>query len=208
MIYPVERLHRPGVQDQISDEELVLACRKGDGNAWSLLVTRYQRLIYTIARRSRLDEDQSAEVFQNTFTSLYEHLDAIEQPDRIRAWLVTTARRETLRLIRRQHGELSFSDTDSPGDERGDEWLPDNSPLLNEELERIEEQHLIRLALAAIDGRCRRLITLLFYQPVPVPYAEAARVLGMPASSIGPTRARCLDKLRRALSNLFADVFS
>jgi RNA polymerase sigma factor (sigma-70 family) len=180
-------------QMQPSDEQLVLACRRGEAAAWGLLVNRYQRLIYTIPRRSGLDEDQAAEVFQCTFAKLLVHLDRIERPERIRAWMVTTARRETLRLIRQQSTEQSFSSLEA---------VPDDAPLPGEALERLEEQHLIRIALAAMDERSRRLLTLLFYRPDPPPYAEIAAALDMPEGSLGPTRARCLQKLRRLLEDL------
>ncbi|HKP13543.1 MAG TPA: sigma factor, partial [Blastocatellia bacterium] len=84
---------------KLSDEALVLACRRGDETAWETLVERFQRLVYTISRRAGLDEDAAADVFQNVFASLVERLDRIEQPDRIQAWLVTTAKRETWRAI-------------------------------------------------------------------------------------------------------------
>jgi len=179
-------------QTQPSDEQLVLACRRGEAAAWGVLVNRYQRLIYTIPRRTGLDEDQAAEVFQCTFAKLLEHLDRIERPERVRAWMVTTARRETLRLIRQQSTEQSFSSLEA---------VPDDAPLPDEALERLEEQHLIRIALAAMDERSRRLLTLLFYRPDPPPYAEIAAALDMPEGSLGPTRARCLQKLRRLLED-------
>jgi RNA polymerase sigma factor (sigma-70 family) len=184
---------------QPSDEELVRACRRGEAAAWGVLVNRYQRLIYTIPRRARLDEDRAGEVFQRTFASLLEQLERIEQPQRIRAWLVTTARRETWRLLRQQKNEQLFSDTSDPHGADNHESLPDDGPLPDEELERLEEQHLIHIAISAIDERCRRLLTLLFYCPEPPPYSEVAAALDMPEGSLGPTRARCLNKMRRLL---------
>ena len=185
-----------------SDGKLVLACRRGDPEAWEGLVNRYQRLIYSIPRRSGMDEDQAAEVFQRTFVKLLEHLDRIEQPERIRAWLVTTARRETWRLIRQQRSEESFSDTDDADSEISHETVSDDALLPDEALERLEEQHLVRTAIAAMDERCRKLLALLYYRPDPPPYAEIAATLDMPEGSLGPTRARCLQKLLRLLEGL------
>lgn len=186
-------------QMQPSDAGLVLACRRGEAAAWDLLVNRYQRLIYTIPRRSGLDEDQSAEVFQRTFAKLLEYLDRIEQPDRIRAWLVTTARRETLQLVRQQSTEQSLSDVDVLHGAITHETARDDAPLPDEELERLEEQHLIHMALGELGERCRRLLTLLFYRPDPPSYTEIAAALAIPVGSLGPTRARCLQKVRRLL---------
>src|SRR5215216_5274973 len=82
-----------------SDLELVLACRRGDQLAWEKLIRRYQRLIYAIPVRAGLDEDEAADIFQDVFTTLFEKLNDIEEPERLQAWLVTTARRKTWRVI-------------------------------------------------------------------------------------------------------------
>ncbi|HEU0294606.1 MAG TPA: sigma-70 family RNA polymerase sigma factor [Anaerolineales bacterium] len=186
-------------QNPSSDETLVLACRRGDADAWSALVNRYQRLIYTIPRRAGLDEDLAAEVFQRTFARLLENLNWIRQPERVHAWLVTTARRETLQLIREQHVERSFSQADDLHNGLVSEAIPDDDPLPIETLECLEEQQLIRMAIAAMDQRSRDLLTLLYYYPDPLSYAEIAAILDIPEGSVGPTRARCLEKLRRIL---------
>ena len=182
-----------------SDENLVLACRRGEVDAWEALVNRFQRLIYTIPRRAGLDEDQAAEVFQRTFAKLLENLHRIRQPGSIHAWLVTTARRETLQLIREQHAEQSFSQTEILDNRARSETIPDDNPLPSETLEQLEEQHLIRTAIAALDERSRTLLTLLYFQPSSLTYSEIAAVLNIPEGSLGPTRARSLEKLRRLL---------
>jgi RNA polymerase sigma factor (sigma-70 family) len=184
-----------------SDETLLLACRRGDAAAWEKLVMRYQRLLYTIPRRAGLSEDLSADVFQSVFAKLLEHLDRIEQPARIRAWLVTTARREAWRAMRRERAVLSLARQDDAEDKSDEEQVPDNAPLPEQVLLRLEEQHAVRAAVEALDERCRRLLKLLFYQPEPPTYTEIAFALDMPEGSIGPTRARCLQKLRRLLEN-------
>jgi RNA polymerase sigma factor (sigma-70 family) len=176
------------------DRELLLACRRGDEAAWETLVNRYQRLIYTIPRRAGLDEDQAAEVFQEVFTTLFEKLSDIEQPERLQAWLVTTARRKTWRLISRERNLQSFDD-DSEEGESAISQLADDAPLPDEVLLRLEEQHRVRTCVAALEERCRKLLTLLFYTSEPPSYAEIAAQTGVSEGSIGPTRARCLQKL-------------
>ncbi|HEX8139875.1 MAG TPA: sigma-70 family RNA polymerase sigma factor [Pyrinomonadaceae bacterium] len=185
---------------EISDEKLLKDCRSGDQGAWETLVNRYQRLIYAIARRAGLDSDQSAEVFQEVFTTLLEKLDDITQPERLHAWLVTTARRKTWRLLSR---ESRWQKPGAEGEEAEDalEALPDAAALPDEVLVRLEEQHRVRRALSALDERCRKLLTMLFYSPEPPPYEEIARAIGTKEGSIGPTRARCLQKLLRQLEN-------
>jgi RNA polymerase sigma factor (sigma-70 family) len=184
-----------------TDAELLAACRRGDADAWQALVQRYERLIYAIPRRAGLDEDLASEVFQEVFTTLFEKLERIEQPDRLHAWLVTTARRKTWRLISREGGARRSRRVGDEDEAVGEELnsLPDNAPLPDEVLLRLEEQHRVRRALAVLDERCRKLLTLLFYRAEPPPYSEIAEAIGTTEGSIGPTRARCLQKLLRQL---------
>lgn len=184
-----------------SDLQLVSDCRRGDQLAWEKLVRRYQRLIYAIPRRAGLNEDQAAEIFQDVFTTLFEKLNDIEEPERLQAWLVTTTRRRTLRTISRMPDKLR---PDEAGDDFANtaETTRDQSPLPDEQLLILEEQHRIRMAVSQLDERCQTLVRLLFYQKDPPSYAEVAKVLGVPEGSIGPTRARCLRKLLRILTKV------
>jgi RNA polymerase sigma factor (sigma-70 family) len=184
-----------------TDEQLLLACRRGEEAAWEALVKRYQRLIYAIPRRAGLDEDAASEVFQEVFTTLLGSIESIEQPSRLHAWLVTTARRKTWRMIRRAGATRGFDgDEDDPDAEMYN--VPDAQPLADDALQQLEQQHLVRAALADLDERCRRLLELLFYSPEPPPYSEIAAALGTTEGSIGPTRARCLRKLLGILNKM------
>lgn len=180
---------------QATDKELLISCRQGNESAWAALVDRYQRLVYAVPRRAGLNEDQASEVFQEVFVTLFQKMNEINEPDRLHAWLVTTARRKTWRLLSK---ERTLQSTQIGED---DETLVvvDDSPLPDEALVRLEEQHLIRTALGGLDPRCQRLLTLLYYEAEPPPYAEIAAALGTPEGSIGPTRARCLKKLLKLL---------
>ena len=182
----------------LSDEALVLACRRGDEGAWETLVERFQRLIYTIARRAGLDEEAATDVFQNVFASLIERLDRIEQPGRIQAWLVTTAKRETWRAIA-ERNQSRMAAADEEGEDDLLDRLPDQNLLPDELLLELEKQHTVRAAVGSLDERCNRLLTLLFYRAEPPAYSEVAGQLGISEGSIGPTRARCLQKLLRGL---------
>lgn len=184
-----------------SDEALVSACRRGDEVAWEKLVARYQRLIYSIPRRAGLDEFSSSDVFQNVFAGLVSRLDSIEQPERLKAWLVTAAKRETWRLIsQRKTSGVSYDSHD--GESREIPEIEDRSPLPDEELLSLETQHNIRTAVSALDDRCRELITRLFYCDEPPAYSEIAASLRIPEGSVGPTRARCLKKLMSRLTDV------
>jgi RNA polymerase sigma factor (sigma-70 family) len=183
-----------------SDAELVRDCRDGDETAWETLISRYQRLIYSIPRRAGLDEDRAMEIFQNVFASLVEKLDRIEQPDRLQAWLVTTAKRETWRLIIKQKNLQSDSLHDDADDGEAFD-LPDNAPLADAVLLQLEEQNQVRNAVETLDERCQRLLKMLFYTAEAPAYTEITATLGIPAGSIGPTRARCLQKLLSILQD-------
>jgi RNA polymerase sigma factor (sigma-70 family) len=176
---------------ELNDEALVQACRNGDASAWETLAARYRQLIYNLCRRSGLDGEQSAEVVQTVFAKLVEQLDDIREPAHIAAWLITITRRQALRLRYQEHSStLSIDDNPSVS-----EAIPDSTPLPDEVILRQEEQHKVRMAVAALDERCRKLVTLLFYQASVPPYTELAAELGVVAGSIGPLRARCLKKL-------------
>jgi RNA polymerase sigma factor (sigma-70 family) len=180
------------------DAALVARCRLGDATAWTALVQRYQRLVYAIVRRTGADEHAAADVFQTVFARLLDHLPRLSQPARLQAWIVTTAKREALRS--RQLGQRTVSMTRSE-DEGGvalEDSLPDTSPLAEEALDRLQQLDLLRVGLDRLDARCRDLLLLLFCDDDERPaYDEVARRLAVPVGSIGPTRSRCLAKLRQ-----------
>ena len=180
---------------QATDKELVMSCRQGNESSWAALVDRYQRLVYAVPRRAGLNEDQAGEVFQEVFVTLFEKMNEINEPDRLHAWLVTTARRKTWRLLSKERSRQSLQ----TGDDDEALVVVDDSPLPDEALVRLEEQHRIRTALAGLDDRCQQLLTMLYYQTETPPYSEIAAILGTPEGSIGPTRARCFKKLLKLL---------
>ena len=186
------------MEDQPTDTQLLLACRRGEESAWETLVNRYQRLMYAIPRRAGLDENQSAEVFQEVFTTLFQRMNDIEEPERLHAWLVTTARRKTFRVL---HKDRAWHQVDVENDESAEELaaIADDAVPADEVLVQLEEQHLIRTALTRLDDRCRKLLTMLFYENEPPSYGEIAKMWGTSEGSIGPTRARCLQKMLRLL---------
>jgi RNA polymerase sigma factor (sigma-70 family) len=182
-----------------TDKELLIACRKGDESSWEALVDRYQRLIYTIPRRAGLNQDEASEVFQDVFVTLLEKLDDINEPDRLHAWLVTTARRKTWRFLNKDRPLKEVDSNIEEDSEDGLAVIVDEKPLPDEALLQLEEQHRVRTAVAELDERCHKLLTMLYYQAEPPSYAEIADAFGTSEGSIGPTRARCLKKLLRLL---------
>ena len=183
------------------DATLVARCLQGQAAAWTALVQRYQRLVFAVVRRAGLDDHMAADVFQTVFARLLEHLPRLSQPDRLQAWIVTTAKRETLRtrdLARRNVSLTRETDDDAPGLE---DTLADDAPLAEDALSDLQQLHLLRLGLDQLDERCRTLLLLVFRdEGEHLPYDEVGRRLGLPTGSVGPTRARCLDKLRRLVA--------
>jgi len=181
-----------------TDAELVQACRRGDEAAWNALVERYQRLIITIPRRAGLSEEQAADVFQEVFLTLFEKLDEIQQPEKIRSWMVTTAKFKTWGIVR---GEKGFR-TPETEEEMEHEMasLADNSPLADERLIELEQQHQIRTALKELEERCQKILSMIYLRDAAASYAEVASAIGVGETSISPLRSRCLQKLAKVLT--------
>jgi RNA polymerase sigma factor (sigma-70 family) len=173
---------------EVSVATLMARASDGDQWAWNALVARFERLVWATARAHRLATSDAADVCQTTWLRLVENLDRIRDPDRLGAWLVTTARRECLRMIRLRGRELTTDET-TPFDR------PDEDLVSTQVITRERDNALLR-ALSALDERCRMLLTLLSAVD-PLSYDQIGAALEMPVGAIGPTRARCLDKLRR-----------
>jgi RNA polymerase sigma factor (sigma-70 family) len=198
----------PGVPSMslsdLQDEELWQHCRRGGQAAWAVLVRRYQRLIYTIPRRAGLSDEAAADVFQFTFARLFENLDRLDDASRLRAWLVTTAKRESLRLIELSRRMVQPAPASPNEDDNEDPMhrIPDPAPLAESLLADLQEQDAMRRAVDKLDDKSRRFVELLFLQEEPLPYAEIAARLRIAEGSIGPTRARVLVKLRALMAEL------
>ncbi len=169
---------------------LVGAAASGDEHAWSALVDQYSGLVWTVARSFGLDEATSADVAQECWYRLATHLDQIRQPDRLAAWLTSTAKHEALRVLR-------VSDRQRPTDFDDERILGVDEPA-DEGLLGDERDSELYKAFSRLSPRCQQLLRLLLAEPK-IPYEEIAEMVDMPIGSIGPTRARCLAKLRDLL---------
>ena len=197
MLVPSMTMTTPQIEPE-TDAALLTRCKQGDTAAWEALVHRYQRLVYAIVRRIGLDEHAAADVFQTVFVRLLEHLPRLTQLDRLQAWIVTTAKREALLQRKRGMRNVSMTRTDED-DNRTAEWdIADDALLPEDALAELQAQNQVRHAMAQLDARCRDLLTLLYAnEDDKIAYDEVAARLGMPVGSVGPTRARCLGKLRK-----------
>jgi RNA polymerase sigma factor (sigma-70 family) len=194
-----EKEMQPEKEPERSDAELFIECKNGSKRAWEALVRRFQRLIYTIPRRAGLSEDQASDVFQIVFSRAFENLQTISQPERIQAWLVTTAKRETLAILRQSRRTVSISQNDDD-DESTPFDIEDESPLPEETLEQLQLQRQLRAAVEQLDAKSQAFVKLVFMQDDPLPYSEVAQRLGISEGSIGPTRVRCMEKLRAIMN--------
>lgn len=184
----------------IEDKELVARCAERDVAAWEILVRRYERLIYAIPLRAGFDEDAAADIFQQVFLLLHRNLGKLTSPENLKAWLVTTTKREMLRVIRLGQRYPKIAIEDDAGEGELGKAVTDTRLLPDAVLEQIETQNRVRVAVENLDEKCRRLITMLFFHDPPPPYAEIAKVLGISEGSIGPSRARCIAKIAKDLN--------
>ena len=166
----------------------------GSQDAWDAIVRRFERLVWAVARSYRLDPSDAADVVQTTWLRLVENLTRIQEPERLGAWLATTARREALRLARRAGREQLEADDSLAA-------LPDATAGVEESLLSSERDAIVLRAVRRLDERCQRLLRVLSASPPPR-YDTVAEALGMPIGSSGPTRGRCLQRLRTALTEL------
>lgn len=161
----------------------------GNAWAWERLIDKYGRLIWSITREFKLVESDAADIFQTTWMRLIEHIDRLDRPDRVGSWLAATARNECLRCLASRKRlvlvpeEVAF---DGPAA---------HEPDVDEALLAHERAQIVREAMAHLPWRWQRLLELLMADP-PASYAEISDELGLPVGSIGPTRGRCLARLR------------
>lgn len=174
------------------EEELVAACLAGDAAAWRRLLGRYEAVIHAVPRRFGLDPDDAAEVFQSVSLALYRGLPRLKLAAGLTRWVVTTTWRQSRDLARRRRREVREPDP-------GTSPIPDPAPRADELIEELEQRVALRRAIEQLPPRCARLLTWLYLDPEAPPYREVASRLGVPEGTVGPTRARCLEKLREIL---------
>ena len=187
-------LEPPGPPDTDADSavsDLVARARNGDKQAWDALVERYAPLIWSICRRHRLGRADADDVGQSVWLRLVDQLDRVRDPAALPGWLATTTRRECLRFLGAAHGPYATMyalDVESLPDRR--------AGTAEQELLSAERHAALREAFTQLPPNGQQLIALLIADP-PVPYADISAQLGIPVGSIGPTRSRYLDKMRR-----------
>lgn len=186
-----------GHEDGAELVELVERCLTGDDAAWSVLVARYERLVYSVALRQGLSFDDAADVTQTVFEALFQSLGQIRHTPNLAAWLVSVTQRHCWRanLKRRQ---------ETPTDAPLETVTGGNAKLVHPpgvaRLDEAADSLAIVEAVTSLPEPCRTLLLSLYFDPTEPSYAEVAVRLRRPVGSIGPTRARCLESLRQILA--------
>jgi RNA polymerase sigma factor (sigma-70 family) len=175
-----------------SDRDLIRGCREGRAGVWRRLLEKYERLVFSVPRRYGLSTDDAADVTQLTFTILVQSIDKLPEDSKLGGWLTTVARRHTWRLLERNRrqgiGKHAVLDENTMGGN-------------TEIMENWELGEWLNHGLSMIGRSCRDLLFALYLDPQQPSYAEVAARLGMAVGSVGPTRIRCLERLKRVLDD-------
>ena len=176
-----------------NDERLVQECVHGNEEAWSALIDKYKRLIYSIPIKYGLSPDHAADIFQSVCVEMLSELPKLREPKALPKWIIQVTAHKCLR--QKRHDQRM--ETGEKAEEAFDSSVipPDAENVLRE----AQDEHSLRDAIAGIPPRCRRLVEMLFFEEPPRAYKEIAESLGIATGSIGFIRQRCLDRLRKRL---------
>jgi RNA polymerase sigma factor (sigma-70 family) len=178
--------------EALTHGDLLMLAAEGDRRAWDALVERFGQMVWSVARSFRLDDATAKDVAQTVWLKLIENLGSIKDPERLPGWLATTCRREALKVAKSRDRDLL---TDFEYD------VVDPGPSVEEMLIDDEESRTVVTAFATLDSVCRQLLRLLTVEPA-LSYEEISEITGRPIGSLGPTRSRCLEKLKAAISRI------
>jgi len=176
-----------------SDSDLWAAILVGNQLAWTELVNRYRSLVYTTCTYLGLSQAEAGDAFQQTWVLLYQRRKQIKNPERLSAWLVTTARREAIRLKSRSSplsGDAEVAD------------FVDPNPNPEQELILLEQQARLEAAISHLDKSCQAVVEEFFFAPEELSYEQVAQKLGYAPNTLGAKRRRCLERLRLILKKL------
>jgi RNA polymerase sigma factor (sigma-70 family) len=175
-----------------NDTRLVKECLSGSEEAWSLLIEKYKALIYSIPVKYGLPPHEAADVFQATCMELLTRLPDLREPRALPKWLMQVAHHQCYRWKRQQQRVVSR-------DTEPDLPVPETPAIAERLVQQTQEEQIFRDAIATLTPQCRRLVELLFFEIPPRPYTEVAAELGLAIGSIGFTRQKCIERLRRHL---------
>ncbi|HSE42963.1 MAG TPA: RNA polymerase sigma factor [Acidobacteriota bacterium] len=175
-----------GLLEEQPDAQLIENCLNGDQASWEALIRRYQNLIYSVPIRYHFSASDAADVFQHVCVTMLEKLKTLRNTQTLSSWLYVTTKRHCWKISKKQRMEVELEDGDRYADE------PQGESLIF--------QHQVKSSLDQLSEKCKELIRALYYADPPLSYDEITAKFGIPFGSIGPTRARCLEKLRKVLT--------
>jgi RNA polymerase sigma factor (sigma-70 family) len=182
----------PVMSDDSSVGALVARVGEGDQEAWNEIIERYAPLVWSICQRHQLSRPDIDDVGQSVWLLLVENIGKLRDPAALPGWLATTTKRECLRILKatRRHDHA-----DLPPEEQLP--LDPDAATIEQEVILAERNAALRAAFAELAPSCHELLSMLITDP-PLSYEDISTRLGLPVGSIGPTRARCLERLRRS----------
>lgn len=177
--------------DWVTHGQLLVEAMAGAESAWNELVERFSQFVWSLARSFGLDEAAASDVSQTVWLKLVEGGDRIRDPERLPGWIATTTKREAMRVVRLRSREPAVEfEFDEP-----DAGVSLESMLIEDEDVRAALQ-----GFETLSDKCQHLLRLLVVDP-PLSYEEISDLAEMPVGSIGPTRQRCVEKLREAMGS-------
>jgi RNA polymerase sigma factor (sigma-70 family) len=178
-----------------TDVRLVEECLRGNDEAWSALIEKYKRLVYSIPVKYQASPDDAADIFQAVCLELFSELPKLRKSESVRSWLITVTTHKCLHWKRKK---------EPLADGEPDDLLAGISAGVTglDVFEDLERAQMLREGVTTLPPRCQEMIRLLFFEMPPLPYAEVAQRLGLATGSIGFIRGRCLNKLQRALEKM------
>jgi RNA polymerase sigma factor (sigma-70 family) len=173
-----------------TDTRLVEECRRGNEQAWSLLVNRYKNLIFAIPLRYGIGREDAADIFQSVCVDLFNELPRLREAGALPAWLIRVATNRSFRWLKERAQE----------DGRAEQEIPDETAAVDADfLAGLEREQMVRQAIQSLPPRCREMIGMLFFSQPPLPYSEVAKRLSLAEGSIGFIRGRCLKRMKKIL---------
>lgn len=179
-----------------TDRELVASCLSGNEQAWSELIDRYNRLIFSIPLKQGLSRDEAADIFQAVCLDLVAELPRLRDPQALPAWIIQTTLHKVSKWRRRSDRYVPDEGVHAERAPAPDTDMPD--ALIQE----VQQSQALRQAVAGLSERCQRMVQMLFFEAPARPYKDVASQLGVATGSIGFLRSRCLDRLRAALAEV------
>jgi RNA polymerase sigma factor (sigma-70 family) len=182
--------------DTWGDVRLVKECLSGHEEAWSCLIEKYKALIYSIPIKYGLSQQDASDVFQATCLELLTRLPDLREPRALAKWLMQVTHHECYRWKRSQRRMVSR-------DAEPELPEPENPAIAESLIQQAQEEQIVREAIKLLTPQCRRLVELLFFEAPARPYIEIAEELDLAPGSIGFTRKKCIERLRRHLEKRF-----